>query len=221
MAVQGDNDNWFGRTTSRPTSVKGTMGPSGSRSPSKWIRRPPRTYQPASHLRPDVLGAKQMQVDLRRVTFLTRRWRGPRSRPASTSRSTGGAFVDDLRRRSRSASSPDFGSGQALLDVGEALRRPTAALSARGNSPPVGWARWQHQARPSLAVVWSCSAERLLRALGRVSQGGHRSAGAREPDAALATLQQAWSERQYVVVELAVDSKDCRSGRPAVCRSTT
>ena len=56
-------------------------------------------------------------------------------------------------------------------------------------------------------MEWSCSAGRTSEPLGPVSHSGHRPAGAREPAAALATLQQSWSERQPLVVELAVDSK--------------
>ena len=53
----GSNDAWpfkattttgSEKTTSRPTSVKGTMGPSGSRSPANSISRRPRTCEPAS-----------------------------------------------------------------------------------------------------------------------------------------------------------------------------
>ena len=135
MAIQGDNDSWF-RKDDFSTHV--SEGDDGS---LKVILAGEFDLSTAADLRaclvrPDVVGAKQIQVDLRRVTFLDSSSIGVLVAACKHVRSTGGAFeviCDEgpaLRVLQISGLIDYFG----VMSAAEAA----ASLSSRGNSPPVG-----------------------------------------------------------------------------------
>ena len=135
MAVQGDNDNWFRKddfsthvSEGDDGSVRVMLAGEFDLSTAADLR--------ACLVRPDVLEAKQMQVDLRGVTFLDSSSIGVLVAACKHVRSTGGAFgviCDEgpaLRVLQISGLLDYFG----VMSAAEAA----AALPAHGNSPPVG-----------------------------------------------------------------------------------
>ena len=135
MAVQGDNDNWFRKddfsthvSEGDDGSIRVMLAGEFDLSTAPDLR--------ACLVRPDVLGAKQMQVDLRRVTFLDSSSIGVLVAACKHVRSTGGAFAVIC----------DEGPALRVLQISGLLdyfgvtsaAEAAAALPARGNSPPVG-----------------------------------------------------------------------------------
>ena len=97
------------------------------------------------------------------------------------------------------------------------------------SSPPGPWKQpssrlngWQRQAHLSLVAEWSCSAGSAPPSpWARCPTVVIEHQVLREPAAALATLQQSWSERQPLVVELAVGSKQLQEPEICLRRSTS
>ena len=92
MAVQGDNDNWFRKddfsthvSEADNGAIRVMLAGEFDLSTAADLR--------ACLVRPDVFGAKRMQVDLRRVTFLDSSSIGVLVAACKRVKSTGGAFA--------------------------------------------------------------------------------------------------------------------------------
>ena len=134
MAVQGDNDNWFRKDDFSTHVSEGVDGSITVMLAGEFDLSTAADLR-ACLVRPDVLGATQMQVDLTRVTFLDSSSIGVLVAACKHVRRSGGAFAvicDDgpaLRVLQISGLIDYFG----VMSAAEL----TAPLSARGNSPPV------------------------------------------------------------------------------------
>ena len=135
MAVQGDNDNWFRKDDFSTHVSEGDDGSVRVMLEGEFDLSTAADLR-ACLVRPGVFETKQMQVDLRRVTFLDSSSIGVLVAACKHVRSTGGTFVvicDDgpALRVLQISGLVDYFSVMSAAGA-------SAALSDHGNSPPVG-----------------------------------------------------------------------------------